>query len=148
MAAQVAVCDDCVALALRPSLGRFFHCRICVGSMQVEDLTISEYLQFKEKLSSEMPDPCSLPSACPCKSKSPCKLLCVDNCQRSLLVCIAEPHLHRSHLAHVKCDQPCAFHCRWQEGPHRGIVAARDRSGALQFALSKAHKADIHWRRR
>ena len=53
MAFQAVVHDDCVALALRPSAGRYFHCRICVGSMRVDALTVSEYLAFKEKLASE-----------------------------------------------------------------------------------------------
>ncbi|EIE18920.1 sucrose synthase [Coccomyxa subellipsoidea C-169] len=47
---QAVVYDGCVAFALRPTVGRYFHCRICVSSMQVDDLTISEYLMFKEKL--------------------------------------------------------------------------------------------------
>lgn len=47
---QAVVYDGCVAFALRPTVGRYFHCRICVSSMQVDDLTMSEYLMFKEKL--------------------------------------------------------------------------------------------------
>ena len=54
MACQAVVYDDCVAFALRPTVGRYFYCRICVGSMQVDDLTVSEYLRFKEKLASTM----------------------------------------------------------------------------------------------
>ncbi|BDA49039.1 Sucrose synthase 2 [Coccomyxa sp. Obi] len=54
---EAVVHDDCVALALRPSAGRSFHCRICVGSMRVDDLTISDYLACKEKLAKGKRDP-------------------------------------------------------------------------------------------
>lgn len=54
VASQAVVYDGCVAFSLRQTVGKYFHCRICVGSMQVDDLTVSEYLRFKEKLVSKI----------------------------------------------------------------------------------------------
>lgn len=49
---QVVVVPPCLALSLRPTVGRFLHCQICLDSLAVTDLSISEYLKFKERLAS------------------------------------------------------------------------------------------------
>lgn len=49
------VVPPCLALSLRPTVGRFLHCQICLDSLAVTDLSISEYLKFKERLASAPP---------------------------------------------------------------------------------------------
>lgn len=49
-AMQVVVVQPCIALSLRPTVGRFLHCQICADSLGIDDLSISEYQKFKERL--------------------------------------------------------------------------------------------------
>ena len=46
--AQVIVNDQCVALSLRPSYGKFMRFRICTDAMHVEFMDTTEFLKFKE----------------------------------------------------------------------------------------------------
>ena len=62
---QVVVVPPCLALSLRPTVGRFLHCQICLDSLAVTDLSISEYLKFKERLSSAPP---SMEAGCPARN--------------------------------------------------------------------------------
>ena len=47
---QVVAAEPCVALALRPRVGHWLCVRICSNTLHVDDMTISQYLAFKEKL--------------------------------------------------------------------------------------------------
>ena len=40
----------CIALSLRPKVGRFLHMRICTDTLALDDLSISQYQRFKERL--------------------------------------------------------------------------------------------------
>ena len=45
---QVIADDQCVALSLRPSYGKFMRFRICTDTMQVEFMDTTAFLKFKE----------------------------------------------------------------------------------------------------
>jgi hypothetical protein len=41
--------DSYVVISVRPSYGKFFRYRICIDTMHVEYLDVTEFLKFKEK---------------------------------------------------------------------------------------------------
>ncbi len=45
---QVIADDQCVALSLRPSYGKFMRFQICTDAMQVEFMDTTAFLKFKE----------------------------------------------------------------------------------------------------
>ena len=47
---EVVVWEKCVALAVRPSVGEWLFLRICVDSLTPEQLSVAQYLQFKERI--------------------------------------------------------------------------------------------------
>ena len=51
---EVVVWKECLAFAARPSAGEWIHIRICVASLSPEQLTISQYLEFKERIVGEV----------------------------------------------------------------------------------------------
>ena len=42
----------CIALSLRPKVGRFLHCKVCADTLGVDDLSIANYQKVKERLAS------------------------------------------------------------------------------------------------
>lgn len=47
---EVVSWKECLAFAVRPHAGEWLHLRICVSTLNPEELTVSEYLEFKERL--------------------------------------------------------------------------------------------------
>ena len=39
-----------MGLALRPNIGMWKYVRICINTLTIEELTVSDYLKFKEGL--------------------------------------------------------------------------------------------------
>ena len=39
-----------MGLALRPNIGMWKYIRICINTLTIEELTVSDYLKFKEGL--------------------------------------------------------------------------------------------------
>lgn len=46
---EAVACRPCVALALRPAVGRWVHVRVCLATLRVDELTVSDYCGMKEK---------------------------------------------------------------------------------------------------
>ena len=51
-AQEAVVLPPCIALSLRPKVGRFLHCRICADTLRADDLSIANYKKVKEQLAS------------------------------------------------------------------------------------------------
>lgn len=47
---EVVAWEHCLAFAVRPSAGEWLYLRICVDSLNPQELTVSRYLEFKERL--------------------------------------------------------------------------------------------------
>ena len=46
----MVVSEPCMGLALRPNIGMWKYVRICINTLTVEELSVSDYLKFKEGL--------------------------------------------------------------------------------------------------
>ncbi|KAK9843685.1 hypothetical protein WJX81_002259 [Elliptochloris bilobata] len=47
---EVVVSEPCMGLALRPIIGMWKYIRICINTLTIEELSVSDYLSFKEGL--------------------------------------------------------------------------------------------------
>ena len=56
-----------MGLALRPNIGMWKYIRICINTLTIEELTVSDYLKFKEGLTEAGASPCA---SAPCKEGS------------------------------------------------------------------------------
>ena len=52
LAQEAVVLPPCIALSLRPKVGRFLHCKVCADTLGVDDLSIANYQKVKERLAS------------------------------------------------------------------------------------------------
>ena len=49
-----------MGLALRPNIGMWKYVRICIKTLTIEELTVSDYLKFKEGLTEAGESACGL----------------------------------------------------------------------------------------
>lgn len=49
-----------MGLALRPNIGMWKYIRICINTLTIEELTVSDYLKFKEGLTEAGGSACAL----------------------------------------------------------------------------------------
>lgn len=86
---ELVIWKDCIAFAVRPSTGEWLHLRICVDTLNPEQLSISDYLEFKERIVGAMQSYPSILISCCCSfpaigtaSRSPSGhyLRCMNKC--------------------------------------------------------------------
>ena len=58
-----------MGLALRPNIGMWKYIRICINTLTIEELTVSDYLKFKEGLTEAGGSACALGT---CKETHQC----------------------------------------------------------------------------
>ena len=56
----MVVSEPCMGLALRPNIGMWKYIRICINTLTIEELTVSDYMKFKESLTEAGGSPCAL----------------------------------------------------------------------------------------
>lgn len=144
---EVVAWKECLAFAVRPSAGEWLHLRICVSTLNPEELSVSQYLEFKERLVGEIIKTCTFtcsPHLFLCKFVLLIKALLYFH-----LVCklLEVPTIH-----HVACNEykelsdssqgKCRA-CEAYQGEHHNLGGGY---GALCALLSPYVKTKQYWR--